>query len=737
MEWHSVELLFPVSSGTHTSTYAYHTSASLIATVTATESSSLKQTSSRSYDVNGRLTSIQTLDAASQPMFTAAYAYDAIHRRTSTTREEGLKWDWGYNDRSEVTSGTRKFADGSTFAELSSTYAYDGIGNFTSRSTGGQSSTWTPNSVNQYTGRTVPNKLTVTGEASEPTRVVVQGKPAERKDQYFWRTWSVDNASTLVRENVRIAAALPGAGPGGEDLATLKTGQLFLSKATETFTYDADGNLTEDSRWTYTWDAENRLLGMEEKSFTAVAGWERHKLSFGYDAYGRRIRKAVQTWDTGASQWEPESDLAFLYDGWNLLAEVNVANPSTPKLLRSYTWGLDLSGSEQDAGGVGGMLAVAHYDAGGSLTHLHLPGYDGNGNVVGYTDAALGTSVLRLDYDAFGNAVTVARLGINVASSASAKAIPHRFSTKYNDAETGLYYYGYRYYTADTGRWLNEDPIGEVGGVNLYGFVQNDPISWVDAFGLDLAPSLALPAGAALEAAKGAGASSISWGTFTNVGAAGTAVAGAIALAVTETWKAYALADRDIAVCEMRRCEDLSAILKSLVDMVATMTSMVSVALSTDGGSNNGAANAALTSTATALDAAAVALEGLADGLRMVCGEGSAGSALTYAATARETAERARGRLSSMGRELGGGAVKTISTGRTAPKSLKEKLAMEEVMAKPMGTTPSRMPPMSDSKNNLLASDGWVKRVQNVNGVEIHYVENVNTKQVLDFKFKD
>ena len=45
------------------------------------------------------------------------------------------------------------------------------------------------------------------------------------------------------------------------------------------------------------------------------------------------------------------------------------------------------------------------------------------------------------------------------------------------------------------------------------------------------------------------------------------------------------------------------------------------------------------------------------------------------------------------------------------------------------------MPPMSDTKNNLLAADRWVKRVQNVNDVEIHYVENISTKQMVDFKF--
>lgn len=78
-----------------------------------------------------------------------------------------------------------------------------------------------------------------------------------------------------------------------------------------------------------------------------------------------------------------------------------------------------------------------------------------------------------------------------------------------------------------------------------------------------------------------------------------------------------------------------------------------------------------------------------------------------------------------------------ISTGRTEAKNLKEQLAMEKVKSNPSGVTPPRMPKMSDTKNNLLHEDGWVKRTQNVNGVEIHYVENINTKEVIDFKFKD
>jgi RHS repeat-associated protein len=60
---------------------------------------------------------------------------------------------------------------------------------------------------------------------------------------------------------------------------------------------------------------------------------------------------------------------------------------------------------------------------------------------------------------------------------------PLRFSTKYRDVETGLYYYGYRYYDPLTGRWPSRDPIAERGGANLYGFVHNNGIDSIDPFG--------------------------------------------------------------------------------------------------------------------------------------------------------------------------------------------------------------------------------------------------------------
>src|SRR5690625_6968065 len=63
------------------------------------------------------------------------------------------------------------------------------------------------------------------------------------------------------------------------------------------------------------------------------------------------------------------------------------------------------------------------------------------------------------------------------ATGPVAEVNPFRFSAKYFDTDTGLYYYDYRYYSPSMGPFFNRDPIEEQGGLNLYGFVRNDPVN--------------------------------------------------------------------------------------------------------------------------------------------------------------------------------------------------------------------------------------------------------------------
>ncbi len=104
----------------------------------------------------------------------------------------------------------------------------------------------------------------------------------------------------------------------------------------------------------------------------------------------------------------------------------------------------------------------------------YFPLYDANGNVTDYVSET-GEVVASYEYDAFGR--TIAQSGT------MADVFPFRFSTKYYDVEANLYYYGYRYYSPELGRWITRDPIEEDGGDNLYAFVHNNPLINYDILG--------------------------------------------------------------------------------------------------------------------------------------------------------------------------------------------------------------------------------------------------------------
>jgi RHS repeat-associated protein len=98
--------------------------------------------------------------------------------------------------------------------------------------------------------------------------------------------------------------------------------------------------------------------------------------------------------------------------------------------------------------------------------------------VIGLVKSKDGTVSAKYDYSPYGELIT------SSTGSYAGQANPFRFSTKYFDDETGFYYFGYRYYNPETGRWLNRDPMEEDGGVNLYVYSQNDPIAYGDWLGL-------------------------------------------------------------------------------------------------------------------------------------------------------------------------------------------------------------------------------------------------------------
>ncbi|MDD4406068.1 MAG: RHS repeat-associated core domain-containing protein [Parabacteroides sp.] len=95
---------------------------------------------------------------------------------------------------------------------------------------------------------------------------------------------------------------------------------------------------------------------------------------------------------------------------------------------------------------------------------------------MGLVNATNGNISAKYEYGPFGE--------VFCSVGDMAKVNPFGFSTKYTDNETDLVYYGYRYYSPALGRWMNRDPIEEKGGLNLYGFVNNDPVNRWDKLGL-------------------------------------------------------------------------------------------------------------------------------------------------------------------------------------------------------------------------------------------------------------
>ncbi|ACB76347.1 hypothetical protein Oter_3067 [Opitutus terrae PB90-1] len=244
-----------------------------------------------------------------------------------------------------------------------------------------------------------------------------------------------------------------------------------LNAQPSTLVHDPDGDLTDDDRWHYTWNGENRLIAMETQPAAVLLGLPKQRLEFAYDYQGRRVHKKVLVAEGSTGNWSLVTDLGFAYDGWNLIAE-NSATGSPSTVNRTYTWGLDLSNELQGAGGVGGLLAVTDGEA---TPSSRFTAYDANGNVTQYLDSS-GVINAHFDYSPF--AETVRATGFFTPDAS------FRFSTKYADLETDLLYYGLRYYSPPMGRWIGRDALEEQGGVNLCGFLGNDGINDSDLFGL-------------------------------------------------------------------------------------------------------------------------------------------------------------------------------------------------------------------------------------------------------------
>jgi RHS repeat-associated protein len=222
------------------------------------------------------------------------------------------------------------------------------------------------------------------------------------------------------------------------------TSNELTSTPNASYTFDYNGNTTSKAvsagTTNYTWDYENRLASV---TLPGTGG----SITFKYDPLGRRIQKAF-------TQNSTTTTTNYLYDGSNAIADID----QNGNVLARYTetQNIDEPLAELRSG------TTSYYEA------------DGLGSVTSLSGSS-GSLANTYTYDSFGNV------------TASTGTVTNRFqyTAREFDSESGLYYYRARYYDPNAGRFLSEDPIDFLGGVNFYRYVRNNPPKYRDPNGKD------------------------------------------------------------------------------------------------------------------------------------------------------------------------------------------------------------------------------------------------------------
>jgi RHS repeat-associated protein len=212
--------------------------------------------------------------------------------------------------------------------------------------------------------------------------------------------------------------------------------EAVMGKNLVNYTYDDNGNLTIIGNRTYIYNQNNRLVRAEEAG-NVIA-------EYTYNGLGQRVIKKVG-----------DNTTIFLY---GFIGKIIGESKPDRFITTEYIYA--------------GSNPIVMADVESREIYYYLNNY--LGTPVLMTDKK-GKVVWEAEYKPFGE--------VEISPQSNVKN-NFRFAGQYFDEETGLHYNYFRYYDPATGRYLTPDPIGLIGGINLYTYTHNNPINAVDPRGL-------------------------------------------------------------------------------------------------------------------------------------------------------------------------------------------------------------------------------------------------------------
>ncbi|MBQ3342228.1 MAG: hypothetical protein IJG84_10065, partial [Kiritimatiellae bacterium] len=277
-----------------------------------------------------------------------------------------------------------------------------------------------------------------------------------------------DNSNSGGFADLEVSAAISD---GTNDLVSVVTNKVFVPPANETYAYDADGNqtlvTTGTGAWQVEYNGENRPVRWTRISPDSPTPNSSTPtlISMAFDHQGRR-RLYVEVAAGVTNKLH-----RFTYDDYVCIARNREVDAQHGIGSDAFVW--------DPTEPIATRPLMCDLSGGGALLYCH----DGNKNV---SEAVTpdGTIAAHYEYSSFGKVLLVSSEN---ADQSLAYLNPYRFSSECADDALGLVYYNYRHYNPRDGRWMSRDPIGDDGGVHLYAFCENNPLSCVDSLGYALA----------------------------------------------------------------------------------------------------------------------------------------------------------------------------------------------------------------------------------------------------------